>query len=211
MPTYNALTSSAAQSSSQVDTGSEDFSTIFGTTLSNSDGDTAQLSSSGMAGMPPMMGNDTTASDIKSFLDKVANGTATDTDLKNMETELEQASSSTASSTTASTSSSTGATDIGTDIKSFLDKVANGTATDTDLKNMQTELEQAQEQAASFLTGTNVDSSQTTNNADSNSANDDLATVFQSSISQQMLNSAISAYSNSNAGYLWNSTQSTTA
>ncbi len=90
MPTYSASTSSAAQSSSQDDTGSEDFGTIFGSTLSNSDGDTVQLSSSGMAGMPPMMGNDTTASDLQSFMNEVANGTATATDLQNMETELEQ-------------------------------------------------------------------------------------------------------------------------
>ncbi len=119
MPAYSACTSSAAQSSSQDDTGSEDFGTIFGSTLSNSDRDTVQLSSSGMA--PPMMDNDTTSSDIKSFLDKVANGTATATDLQSMEAEMEQ----------------------------------------------------VQEQAA--------------------------------------LNSAISAYSNSNADYSWNSTESTTA
>ncbi len=190
MPTYSASTSSAAQSSSQDDTGSEDFGTIFGSTLSNSDGDTVQLSSSGMAGMPPMMGNDTTASDLQSFMNEVANGTATATDLQNMETELEQASSSTGSSTTsstgssttsstgssttASTSSSTGTSSIRSDLKSFMNEVANGTATATDLQNMETELEQVQEQAA-------------------------------------QLNSAISAYSNSNAGYLWNSTESTTA
>jgi hypothetical protein len=179
MPAYSACTSSAAQSSSQDDTGSEDFGTIFGSTLSNSDRDTVQLSSSGMA--PPMMDNDTTSSDIKSFLDKVANGTATATDLQNMETELEQATSSTdssttastGSSTTASTSSSTTASSIRSDLKSFLDKVANGTATATDLQSMEAEMEQVQEQAA--------------------------------------LNSAISAYSNSNADYSWNSTESTTA
>jgi hypothetical protein len=203
MPAYNALTSSATQGSSQADTGSEDFSKIYGATLSNSDGDTVQLSSSGTAGMSPMMGNDTTASDIKSFLDKVANGTATATDLQNMETEMEQAASSTGSSTTASTGSSTGVSGIGTDIKSFLNKVANGTATATDLQNMETEMEQA--------ASTNVGSSQKANNADTNSANDDLATVSQSSMSQQMLNSAIYAYSNNNAGYVWNSTQSMTA
>jgi hypothetical protein len=171
MPAYSACTSSAAQSSSQDDTGSEDFGTIFGSTLSNSDRDTVQLSSSGMA--PPMMDNDTTSSDIKSFLDKVANGTATATDLQNMETELEQATSSTDSSTTASTGSSTTASSIRSDLKSFLDKVANGTATATDLQSMEAEMEQVQEQAA--------------------------------------LNSAISAYSNSNADYSWNSTESTTA
>jgi hypothetical protein len=107
-------------------------------------------------------------------MNEVANGTATATDLQNMETELEQASSSTGSSTTASTGSSTGASSIRSEIKSFMNEVANGTATATDLQNMETELEQVQEQAA-------------------------------------LLNSAISAYSNSNAGYLWNSTQSTTA
>ncbi len=189
-PTFNFSTSSN-QGSSQTDSDdSENFNTIFGTTLSNSDGDTAQLSSSGIKGMPPppMMGNDTTASDISSFMDEVANGTATDTDLQNLETELEQAQAasstssstgtSTSSSTGTSTSSSTSTSNIRADIKSFMDEVANGTATDTDLQNMETELEQAQ---------------------------------ASSSISQQMLDSAISAYSNNNTGYLWNSTQSTTA
>ena len=196
MPAYNAYASSATQSSSQADTGSEDFSTIYGATLSNSDGDSVQLSSSGMAGMPPMMGNDTTASDIQSFMNEVANGTATDTDLKNMETELEQAASptgssttsSTGSSTTASTGSSTGVSNLRADIKSFMNEVANGTATDTDLKNMETELQQAASSTGSSTTSSTG-----------------------SSISQQMLNSAMYAYSNNNTGYLWNSTQSMTA
>jgi hypothetical protein len=146
---YNSYTSSASatQGSSQADTDSEDFSAIYGTTLSNSDGDALQ-GYSGMAGMPPMMGNDTTASDIKSFMEKVANGTATATDLQNMETELEQAASSTGSGTTSSTSSSTGTSSIGDDVKSFMEKVANGTATATDLQNMETELEQEQGQTA---------------------------------------------------------------
>ena len=149
IPAYNTSTSSVAQGSSQ--TGSDNFSTILGATLSNSDGDTAQLSSSAMAGMPPMMGNDTTASDVNSFMQEVASGTATDTDLKNMETELEQAASSTGSSTSATTSTST----------------------------------------------------------DTAGASDDLMTVFQPSMSQQMLNSAIYAYSNNNVGSS-NSTQSMT-
>ena len=259
-PTFNFSTSSN-QGSSQTDSDdSENFNTIFGTTLSNSDGDTAQLSSSGIEGMPPppMMGNDTTASDISSFMDEVANGTATDTDLQNLETELEQAQAasstssstgtstssstgtSTSSSTGTSTSSSTSASNIRADIKSFMDEVANGTATDTDLQNLETELEQAQAASStssstgtstSSSTGTSTSSSTSTSNirADIKSFMDEVAngtatdTDLQnmeteleqaqasSSISQQMLDSAISAYSNNNTGYLWNSTQSTTA
>jgi hypothetical protein len=69
-----------------------------------------------------------------------------------------------------------------------MNEVANGTATDTDLKNMETELQQAASSTGSSTTSSTG-----------------------SSISQQMLNSAMYAYSNNNTGYLWNSTQSMTA
>lgn len=87
---------------------------------------------------------------ITSFLDKVVNGTVTDTDLEEMQTYLQNLSTESTESTTTGTqmapppppppppASEDSSDSTGDDtIKSFLDKVANGTVTDTDLQNMQ--------------------------------------------------------------------------
>jgi hypothetical protein len=86
--------------------------------------------------------NTTTASDpIKAFLDKVMNGTATDDDLQNMQSVLQTMQKQRSSETAKDDAGS-----IDSELKSFLDKVASGTATDDDLKNMQSELQKMQQQ-----------------------------------------------------------------
>ena len=136
---YNSLATSAVQASQQGDSGS--FDSVLGAMFSNSDGDTVQLSAQGIA-----MGGGN--SDIKNFLDKVASGTVTDSDLQSMQSELKQAEQQSGSTQSAS-STTTSASDIGSDIKNFLDKVASGTVTDSDIQSMQSELKQAEQQSGS--------------------------------------------------------------
>lgn len=104
--------------------------------------------------------NSTLGSDLKSFLDKVANGTVTSTDLQNMQTEMQETQKTAGTGSAQghhhhhhhsggdSSSSSSSSSSLDSDLSSFLDSVANGTVTDTDLKNMQTELQQVQQQAS---------------------------------------------------------------
>lgn len=94
---------------------------------------------------------DNNAADFRSFLDKVANGTVTDTDLQNMQAKLKEMTTasgtigrhrhprpSSESEGTNPNSTSLDTTDADdTDLKSFLDKVAAGTVTDSDLQEMQ--------------------------------------------------------------------------
>jgi hypothetical protein len=92
--------------------------------------------------------------DLQSFLEKVTSGTATSSDLSSMESELHgvqtagsttvsytSTSSNTGSSST-STGSTTGTGNIDNDLQAFLAKVANGSATSSDLSSMQSELQQ---------------------------------------------------------------------
>jgi ribosomal protein S20 len=79
--------------------------------------------------------------DIKSFLDEIKNGTATDVDLQKMQTELQQFSDKQSAT---DSSQNTSGSDIRADLKSFLDEIKNGTATDADMLKMQTELNQIQ-------------------------------------------------------------------
>jgi len=104
--------------------------------------------------------NSTFGSDLKSFLDKVANGTVTSTDLQNMQTEMQQTQQTAGTGSAQghhhhhhhsggdSSSSSSSSSSLDSDLSSFLDSVANGTVTDTDLKKMQTELQQVQQQSS---------------------------------------------------------------
>jgi regulator of sigma D len=97
---------------------------------------------------------------IREFLDKVANGTITDDDLKTMQNVLKQMQQqsgsngahmhhrhqSSESESTNPNGTSLDTTYSGSGIKEFLDKVANGTATDDDLKDMQSLLKQMQQE-----------------------------------------------------------------
>lgn len=81
---------------------------------------------------------------LKSFLDKVASGTATDTDLQAMQNKLQQAQPyGNGQSGTQNGKAS--------DVKIFLEKVSNGTVTKDDLSNMQTKLQQVRQNSGSTL------------------------------------------------------------
>jgi hypothetical protein len=107
-----------------------------------------QLTSYMMYGPPPPNGANGPGpgpgSEIKDFLDKVANGTATEDDLKDMQSVLQKMRQKSDSSGVSSNTTQ----DSSDPIKSFLDKVANGTATVDDLTGMQSILQQAQQQSA---------------------------------------------------------------
>lgn len=89
--------------------------------ISNIDGDTFELSSSSSAT------NSNASFDFKSFLDKVKNGTVTESDLEEAQTALSQ-------------TELPGSSDP---IGSFLQKVKEGTVTESDLNDMQVTLNQA--------------------------------------------------------------------
>ncbi len=106
------------------------------------------------AGPPPGAAqgtdNSTFGSDLKSFMDKVANGTVTSTDLQKMQTELQQMQQKAGGAHGHHHHGGGGSSSsLDSDLSSFLDKVANGTVTDTDLQSMQSELQQNQQQSAS--------------------------------------------------------------
>ena len=110
----------------------------------------------------------TLGSNVGSFLGSVANGTATSTDLQNIENELQQFQQSGSSSTidsqiqqsgsnnvqghhhhhhhhdqggTEGTQDATSADSIVSDLSTFMNAVANGTATSSDLTNVEAEME----------------------------------------------------------------------
>ncbi|MGD0153991.1 MAG: hypothetical protein ABSC17_09610, partial [Thermacetogeniaceae bacterium] len=78
---YNSLSTTAVQASQQGDSGS--FDNLLGAIFSSSSGDTVQLSGQEVTMGPPPAGD--AGSDIKNFLDKVASGTVTDSDLQSMQ------------------------------------------------------------------------------------------------------------------------------
>lgn len=129
--------------------------------ISNADGDTLKLSgntqgvtSKSTVYAPPKpvnRSNDLANPQIKSFLDKIANGTATEQDLKDMQNVVQKDLGATGISNTISDSPDA------SPIKNFLLKVANGTATDADLKSMQSVLKQSQQQVTS-TSGSGTDS-----------------------------------------------------
>ena len=80
------------------------------------------------SGQTDSFGNDP----VKSFLDKVAAGTATTEDLENMTSLLQNFSAGASTATSSATDSQSS-----DPIKRFLDKVAAGTATSSDLSSMQ--------------------------------------------------------------------------
>ncbi len=181
--------------------------------VSGSSGDSFQLSgsqpmSAGLYGPPPPMpldnsgsstsssgttsssstssSTDTLMKDIKSFLAKAADGTATDSDLTSLESELQAAGVMSTGSNTVSSTSSTGdsSTVTGTglssgsgsgsgnimnDIKSFLAKAADGTATDSDLTALESELQSAKQTAPQpppFSSGSSTSSSTSSSDSD---------------------------------------------
>jgi hypothetical protein len=112
-------------------------------------------------------------SELKSFLDKVASGTATDDDLKNMQSELQKmqqqfggrgvhrhhhhhGSESEGTNPNSTSLDTTNVNNSNSDLKSFLDKVAGGTATNDDLKNMQSILQQMQQQYYNDFTNSGI-------------------------------------------------------
>lgn len=131
--------------------------------FSSVDGDTLELSGSqsntasiGIYGPPPMnTGNGATSSDpIKSFLDKVANGTATQDDITSMQTVLQQIQQQFAVENTNDNNSGDSTRDS---MKSFLDKVASGTATTNDLTSMQSILQKVNSLSGSESVNNNSD------------------------------------------------------
>jgi hypothetical protein len=112
--------------------------------ISNADGDTLKLSGNVAAkyasyappkpagNVDPLLSNP----EIKSFLEKVANGTANTDDLEDMQSVLQKELGSAAI-----------ASSDPNPIKNFLLKVANGTANPDDLKNMQGVIQKQRQQA----------------------------------------------------------------
>lgn len=167
---------------------------------------TSDAMSAGLYGPPPPMpldnsssassstsssSSDTLMSDIQSFLSKAADGTVTDSDLTALESELQSAgvtgtsstSSSSDSSTVASTSSSTGSGNLMSDIQSFLSKAADGTATDSDLTALESELQSAQQSSQQFAPPpppVPPDSSASTSSSSASSGSDTLMNDIQS-------------------------------
>lgn len=89
-------------------------------------------------------------SDIKSFLDKVKDGSVTTSDIQSMQAELQQAGPPPGPSP--ASNSDSGSASLKTDIKNFLDKVKDGSVTQSDIQSMQTELQQAQQTGGSDTT-----------------------------------------------------------
>ena len=122
----------------------------------NSDGDTFELSlSSAMmpnAAKETQAGANTLGEDIANFLTKIEKGTATSDDLQSMQNELQQAQQSGTTGLSGhhhhhhhaagavSNSQDTTASSVSSDLSSFLDKVAQGTATDSDLTTIESEM-----------------------------------------------------------------------
>jgi hypothetical protein len=102
-------------------------------------------------------------SDFNVFMDKLKNGTATDSDLQNIETELKPGGelNPIASTQNADNSNTSSSSDLHTDVKNFMAKLINGTATDSDLQNIENELKQ-------------VTATQTTNSTNASSNGSDL-------------------------------------
>lgn len=121
--------------------------------LYSADGDSLEISSDAQNAMssymmygpppPPPNGANGPGSEIKDFLDKVASGTATEDDLKDMQSVLQKMQQKSNSSGLSSNTTQ----DSSDPIKSFLDKVASGTATVDDLTSMQGILQQVQQQS----------------------------------------------------------------
>ncbi len=139
-----STTATTSTGNSQVSSVSSDLQN----TISNADGDTFEFSGNTQNvsqnltyGPPPPPrgpggpGSDSAESDdIKSFLDKVADGTVTDEDITEMQSILQEA------------QESFGVNNGSDPIKTFMDKVADGTVTDEDITEMQSILQQMQQQ-----------------------------------------------------------------
>lgn len=151
---------------------------------------------------------------ITSFLDKVQTGTATTSDISSMkdtintmETNMMAMMSGTMSSQSSAAATSSTADSTGLNIKDFLDKVQQGTITNSDLSTMQDTLNTTQQQVGSGThhkhhshhtsNSNNTNSSDNTNSTSTSQNNADLT--------QQFINSVMQAYSNS-AGTSWENT-----
>ena len=131
--------------------------------FTNSDGDTFELSGTAPPPPPPgpppasqaassnATGSGTTSDSdpIKIFLDKVAGGTATQSDLTSIQSYLQQMQANSTGGTTGTTDadSTNGAHHRANALKDFLDKVADGSVTEADLTSMQSYLQQMQQKA----------------------------------------------------------------
>jgi len=152
-----AVSRSAAGSSTAetLPTGSVNQANV----TTNSDGDTVELSGKRPPPPPPPHGpppakttesesdssSDTASSSdtIESFLEKLASGTVTESDLTDIQSFLQQIQQSFAGD--ANASGSTGSTAKENNIKDFLDKIAAGKVTESDLQTMQAYLQQMQQ------------------------------------------------------------------
>lgn len=142
---YNTLLNTQNTSASKTDSSTDDTNDLLLALLSddntqtNIDGDTFKLSSSTSASNSNISydfrGN--SSDSIRSFLDKVKNGTVTASDLESMKTTLTQIPQG-----PPPINNSSSASDSQDVIGSFLNKVKDGTVTESDLTNIQTLLNQ---------------------------------------------------------------------
>ena len=165
----------------------------------NSDGDTFELSlSSAMmpnAATQTQAGSNTLREDIAGFLTKIEKGTATSTDLQSMQNELQQAQQSGTTGLSGhhhhhhhgtgavSNSQDTTASSISSDLSSFLDKVSQGTATDSDLSTIESEMATLSNKQSTSTSGTQSSAAGTDSNIQKSSI-----------IARAFLDSAMSAY-----------------
>lgn len=145
--------------------------------------------------------------DIDSFLGKVANGTASSSDLKNMQNELQQVQQSGSGSVqsyhhhhhhhdggaASNTQNATTSDSIGSDLSSFMDKVVKGTATDSDLTNMEAEMAPLL-QASGIQQPASTNSSQGVSSVASSNTNSISNVQNLNAVSQAFSNLATNAY-----------------
>ena len=137
---HNAkVTSASGSDSSQL---SSIMDTLPGLIGANSDGDTFQMTGATSASGSAYNSSGSSSNsnlDLKSFLDKVANGTVTVSDLENMQSKLQSWKSDHAQSAPPPPPPIGNSGDD--PIRNFLDKVSKGTATSSDLQTMQSLLQ----------------------------------------------------------------------
>lgn len=91
----------------------------------------------GMGPIPPSGGFN---SELKDLIDKVASGSATDSEIKELTTTLQEVVANMQSLT--STTTSTDQTSSDSDMESLLEKIKNGTATDADIQAIATQIKE---------------------------------------------------------------------
>ena len=182
----NALKKASANTDSTTDTTTTTTASTSQSITMNSDGDTFELSGNAPPpppppGPPPANGaqsdsatdsSTNSSSDlIREFLDKVADGTVTETDLDSIQKYLLQLQANSTDSTNNAGNSNGAVHHRGDALKAFLDKVADGSVTEEDLSSMQSFLQQMQQ---NMVGGTSAAS-----NSNSTAGQDQLETFLE--------------------------------